>query len=124
MSLYFDIEKGSILHKKMMIWSSFSVMFTLIVNAIIIFFLTFDNNINNNPSTENSTLVLMYAIWMFYSLFSIKGISNKTIITHAPITLPIYFFLLPIYRILRNKYPYINNQNFKRKRLIKKWGLK
>lgn len=124
MALFFDIEKDSILHKKMMIWSSFSVLFTLFLNAIIIFYLTFNNGMEKKPSSENSTLVLIYSIWMFYSLFTIKDICKKTLLSHAPITLPIYLFLLPIYRVLRKKYPYISNQQLKRKILIKKWGLK
>jgi hypothetical protein len=124
MSIFFDVEKGSILHKKMLIWSSFSVLFALIVNTIILWCLTFHNGMDKKPSSTNSTIVGIYCIWFFYSLFTIKEINKKSLLTHAPLTIPIYTFLFFIYRYLRNKYPCVGDINIKRKILIKRWGLK
>jgi hypothetical protein len=126
MSVFFDVEKGSTLHRKMLMWSSFSVLFALLFNMMILLYLSFSYLDKKPPENKNNNtkIVGIYGLWVMGSIFTLKSIEKRTLITHAPITLPIFLFLFFIYRHLRKKYPQINDVKLKRKILIKKWGLK
>jgi hypothetical protein len=118
MNVFFDVEKGSTLHRKMLIWSSFSLLLTLIFNIVILLY--FSTYIDNYIYK----ILCIYSLWVMGSIFTLKDIEKKTLLTHAPITLPTYLFLFFIYKHLRKKYPHINDIKLRRKILIKRWRLK
>jgi cellulose synthase/poly-beta-1,6-N-acetylglucosamine synthase-like glycosyltransferase len=128
MEFHFNIEDKTPLHYKMMMWSSFATLITMMLNTCIIYLLAFSIDIKTMIPKNHQMVLLFYSIWFFKSLFTIKEIDKKTLLTHAPVTLPMYSILLIAYRILRKKYPKTNNSKqmviFNRKKLIEKWGLK